>query len=485
MIRRSTTCFMAHALLGLFWVSALPLGAQTLISAEPIVEHDTAWLTDYGVPSPENGVQVLRLTYWTPDLTGEPSVASTALVLPDTNCAVPLLCHIHGTEYLDTSVPSNWQEGIGGVPQGYVYGSQGFACVLPDLLGLGLSPGLHPYLHAASEATACMDAVRAAREYCQQQGHALNGQLFLVGSSAGAHAALATAKAMQEEFPEEFNITALAGMNGPYSVHPVMSGEMTDAAPDAVGVNLAYILLAYDTAYPDLFASYSDFLQAPYDATVPPLYDGEHDKEEIAPALSPVFANMIQPDLLLDLITDPAAPLNLVFRENTPTSWAPDFPVMLCYCTGDQLVAPQNTLLAVDSLEAHGATQITTLMPSDTADHGECGALSEVAVLAWILSLNAGCSVAVPDPLPLGSGFTLAPNPSPLGRTALLFPDPPHGAVRITLFDANSRMVYRTETPPGPTGRISLDPGNLQDGLYVVEARSPGFTCRKPLLVTH
>lgn len=476
---------MAPAVWGLTWLFALPLGAQNLISAEPIVEHDTAWLADYGVPSPKNGVQVLRLTYWTPGLTGEPSVASTALVLPDTTCAVPLLCHIHGTEFLDIAVPSFWQEGTGGVPQGYVYGSQGLACVLPDLLGLGLSPGPHPYLHAASEATACMDAVRAAREYCQQQGHALNGQLFLIGSSAGAHAAMATAKAMRQDFPEEFNITALAGINGPYSVHPVMSDEMTDAAPDAVGVNLAYILLAYDTAYPALFSSYSDFLQAPYDATVPPLYDGEHDKEEIAPALSPVFANMIQTDLLLELVTDPEAPLNLVFRENTPTSWAPDFPVKLCYCTSDQLVDPQNTLLAVDSLEAHGATQVTTLMPSATADHSECGALSELVVLPWILSMNAGCAVAMPQPMRPGHGFTLAPDPAPHGRTTLFFTDPPHCAVRVTLFDASGRMVHQVETAPDAGGRLTLDPGNLQDGLYVVQAGSSGSVCRKRLLVMH
>jgi hypothetical protein len=36
---------------------------------------------------------------------------------------------------------------------------------MPDYIGMGGSPGLHPYVHAASEATASIDMIRAAREF--------------------------------------------------------------------------------------------------------------------------------------------------------------------------------------------------------------------------------------------------------------------------------------------------------------------------------
>ena len=36
---------------------------------------------------------------------------------------------------------------------------------MPDYLGMGESPGLHPYVHGESEATATLDMIRAAREF--------------------------------------------------------------------------------------------------------------------------------------------------------------------------------------------------------------------------------------------------------------------------------------------------------------------------------
>ena len=37
--------------------------------------------------------------------------------------------------------------------------------VCPITLGMGDSPGLHPYVHGESEATASVDMIRAAREF--------------------------------------------------------------------------------------------------------------------------------------------------------------------------------------------------------------------------------------------------------------------------------------------------------------------------------
>lgn len=454
----------------LLLLGATPVKGQTLIAAEPITAQDTAWLHAHGVAGATNSVHVLRFTYWTPDLNGQPSVASAAFVDPDTDCAVPLLCYIHGTEFLKDHVPSYWQEGIGGVMEGYTFGGHGMACVLPDLLGLGVSPGLHPYLHAASEATACMDAVRAAREYRQQLGEPLNDQLFLVGASAGAHACLATAQVMQAQFPDEFHITAAAGMDGPYSIQPVIRDEMIDGTSDPGAANLAYILLAYNEAYPEIFNSYADFLVPPYDTEIPPLFDGEHDKDAIEPLLPDVFSSMIPAPLLTSLSSDPEAPLNLAFKQNTPTDWAPDFPVKLCYCTSDHFVAPQNSLLAVEDMEAHGATQITTLMPSDTADHGDCGFLAEPAVLDWILSMKAGCNDAVPEHGTEQSGFSLWPNPVGSGTVTLHFGrGTTAGPARVRLLDTSGRTVLERDLLVAADGDAPLVVNGLDPGVWEVE----------------
>ena len=55
---------------------------------------------------------------------------------------------------------------------------------------MGVSPGLHPYHHAISEATACVDLLRAVRAFCATNGFPLNDRLFLCGYSQGGHATL-------------------------------------------------------------------------------------------------------------------------------------------------------------------------------------------------------------------------------------------------------------------------------------------------------
>ena len=52
---------------------------------------------------------------------------------------------------------------------------------MPDYIGMGDSPGFHPYVHAKSEATASIDMVRAAREYLSTTNFVDNNELFLTG----------------------------------------------------------------------------------------------------------------------------------------------------------------------------------------------------------------------------------------------------------------------------------------------------------------
>lgn len=81
-------------------------------------------------------------------------------------------------------------------------------------MGLGYGPGLYPDVHAASEATATIDMLRATRNYCQQNAIGLNGQVFLFGYSQGGHATAAAQKMIEEKYPHEFTITASAPMAG-------------------------------------------------------------------------------------------------------------------------------------------------------------------------------------------------------------------------------------------------------------------------------
>lgn len=457
---------------------------EVLLSDSVILEHDVAWLHANGFPEATNKVQVVKLTYATLAVDGSPTVATAAFVDPITTCATPLVCFIHGTTFLKDQVPSNWEDDSGVGQEGYSFAGTGMACVMPDLLGLGGSPGMHPYLHAASEATASMDAVRAAREYREMLGRPLHDQLFLMGASAGSHACMATAEAMQDGAPDEFHVAAAGGISGPYAPYPVIRDQLISTQPYGAGASLIYVLFAYDDAYPGLFASPADFLVQPYATDLPPLYDGMHDGDEINPLLPPVVG-LALPGSLRELIAaDPDAPLNMAFKANNVFEWAPRFPVKLCYCGNDEIVSPRNTALAMEGFVEHGALQASTVLVSASASHTGCGEKARPLLISWFRSLKVNCDGSFPEPLP--PTFTLEPNPAVNGTTLdlSLLPDANAGTF-VMVTDAKGATVFTGNT--GRTGalRIPVDTSTWPAGLYLVTAVTRHDTFHGKLAVVH
>lgn len=463
---------------------------NVLESAELIVERDVDWLEGSGIDEVENGVAVYKLTYHTPNTQGANSLATAAFVMPQTECQVPLVAFIHGTMFLRSDAPSDWDDDAGSKPQGYTFGASGMACVMPDLLGLGESPGRHPYLNARVNARTTLDAIRAAREFQEQQGAPLNDQLFLMGSSAGSHTGLATARMIEEEHAGEFQLAATAGVNGPYAVNPVLRDIMLEDQVNNGGANLVYMLLGYQAAYPTLFASTASFLVNPYRTTLPPLFNGMHPVSEIISQLPPVPADMIPAQLRQELSTQPNSPLNVKLRENNVFNWAPQSPVRLCYCSSDHMVPPENSLMAYDSLTAHGGTQVELLEMSSSASHGVCGDLGRQNVTDWFRNLKVACNdaVGVADG-PGGTGtVTISPNPLSSGqlRVQLAGIRPTaEGAVHLALVDAQGRTVQeQTGQTTSTRFEALMDvPPTLGSGLYSVVVTMAGQRSAERLLL--
>jgi acetyl esterase/lipase len=122
------------------------------------------------------------VVYNTIDANGAPTRASGLMIVPLNNeiDEAPLIVYHHGTIADDASIPSNL--GLDALV-GYAAAIDGYIVLLPDYLGLGESDGIHPYLHALSEATASIDMVRASRQALAGAGIPLNGQVFLTGYS--------------------------------------------------------------------------------------------------------------------------------------------------------------------------------------------------------------------------------------------------------------------------------------------------------------
>ena len=271
----------------------------------------------------------------------------------------------------------------GGAEQavGLAFATDGYVAVLPDLLGLGDSPGRHPYVHANTSATAVVDMLRAAVDFAAVNGPDLNGQLFITGYSQGGYTAMAAHREIEAAHQDEFQVTAAAPMAGPYDLSGVMAETFLSEEPHPDPYYLPYTVLAYNDIY-QLYPAPSVFLAEPYDALLPPLFDGTHSGGEINVVMPEVAFEIFKPDFVEAFKNDPDHPLRVRLRENDVYDWTPQAPVRLYHCGQDRHVPPENSQVALQRFQARGAS-VEFFDPVPTGDHGACVAPSLLLAKFW------------------------------------------------------------------------------------------------------
>lgn len=141
---------------------------------------------------PKCNVSVAEFTYATIGVEGEPATASGVLLIPGgERCSgpYPLLGWGRPTETVRAQEQAKEiRDAKGDDPLVTQLASQGYVVVGSDYLGLGKSNyGYHPYLHSETEASASIDAMRAARSVLQRLKTPLSGKVMLSGYSQGGH----------------------------------------------------------------------------------------------------------------------------------------------------------------------------------------------------------------------------------------------------------------------------------------------------------
>jgi pimeloyl-ACP methyl ester carboxylesterase len=173
-----------------------------------------------------SGITLQRLVYTTIDAHGEPTVASGLLALPTDVEPVGVVSFGHGTDSLKSYVPSApTGEGLG---VSALFASGGFALVATDYVGLGLSPGHHPYLHAATEASASLDLLRAVRLTARESKVKLPRSVYITGFSQGGQAALALDRTIEADPDSPWRVVAVAPIAGPYDLSGTEFPDMID-----------------------------------------------------------------------------------------------------------------------------------------------------------------------------------------------------------------------------------------------------------------
>jgi dihydroorotate dehydrogenase len=337
-------------------------------------------------PAGALGVEAWRVVYATPDAKGNPSRASALVVLPvNAGKALPMVSYQHGTILEREAVPSRL---VGEADIGLVLGGSGYVAVLPDYLGMGDSPGFHPYQHAASEATAVVDALRAARVLLADQGRMWNQQLFLTGYSQGGHATLAAQRELQLRHAGEFTVTASAPCAG---AHDMSGTTATDFLSNRLPPNpyySAYLLAAVVDVY-GVAPSLGALLREPYATTLPPLMDGRTGSGVINAAMPARPADALRPEVLQAFTQDPEHPLRRALRDNDlHTGWFPTAPTRFYHCAGDRDVLKANSEVAFNAFKAAGAPAVELVDPFSFADHGGCAPFSLFGTKTWFDGLK-------------------------------------------------------------------------------------------------
>jgi dienelactone hydrolase len=333
------------------------------------------------------GIVSRVFTYEMVDPYGLSITNSALLILPmGTNGPLPLVSNQHGTLALKSEAPS--QPGHGDIFAS-VFASYGYAVVVPDYLGLGSSPGYQAYLHAQSEATCVVDALRAGRSLCASNNVTLNGQLFLTGYSQGGHVTMAAHRELETFHTNEFTITACAPCAGPYDLGGATIESILTNSNYPGPVFFAICLAAYLPIY-QLGETLEELLAPPYRTTLPPLLDGAHNYDQIAAALPADPIAILRPDYQADFRTNVNNPFRQALLDNNTYSWTPNAPVRMFHCQADPIVVFANAEVAYQSFTNRGACCVSVVDPGAPAqlNHNDCFAPSLDGVLTWFETLR-------------------------------------------------------------------------------------------------
>lgn len=442
--------------------------AQKLVSAE-LINTATGQILAFVNPAAQYDVNTYKITYNTTDIDGSATIASGALMVPvNSGCdQFGLVSYCHGTVLEKDNVPSeNNSESL--IPK--LLASAGKITTAPDYLGLGVNIGLHPYVHAESEATAAIDLMRAAREFVNDSlSVSLNGEVFITGYSQGGHAAMATAKYIQDNnLLSEFDIKAVAPASGPYNMSGSQAAVLLSNQPYSNPGYVCYLLFAYNRVYGNIFNNYSDILKSPYDQTIPSYFNGNFPMDSVNNQLPSVLSDFLEDSVIANLNASASTlnhPIWKALVDNDNYDWLPTFPVEMYYCTQDEQVSFQNSIIAADSMNAKGAVSVVAVNNGAT-NHGGCVSPSISAANAFFNNEGTPCVNIGIDELLRKGIVSLYPNPAQGYFSVSGLED----EAELSIFDTQGRFIKKTRVEADS----KIDISRLEKGSYIVRIYSKG-----------
>ena len=153
------------------------------------------------------------VAYWSQTPQGDSLLVSGRVYLPKNRILNGIIVANHYTMTSDEEVPSNR------VSMEMIYLMKGYAVIMPDYVGYGLSRDeLHPYLHWRNAAQTAVDLLNCMPELLDYYGYTYPKDVVVTGYSQGGAVALGVARMIEENYHQEneWTVRKLYAGAGPY-----------------------------------------------------------------------------------------------------------------------------------------------------------------------------------------------------------------------------------------------------------------------------
>ena len=153
------------------------------------------------------------VAYWSQTPQGDSLLVSGRVYLPKNRILNGIIVANHYTMTSDEEVPSNR------VSMEMIYLMKGYAVIMPDYVGYGLSrEEVHPYLHWRNAAQTAVDLLNCMPELLDYYGYSYPKDVVVTGYSQGGAVALGVARMIEENYHQEneWSVRKLYAGAGPY-----------------------------------------------------------------------------------------------------------------------------------------------------------------------------------------------------------------------------------------------------------------------------
>lgn len=447
-------------------------------------EAQLASLNSALIPFLKNGVDNYKVIYTTTDLDGNTVNVSGLLCVPDDNTKrYPLLCYAHGTSGGPDDVPSDPDNGNATLTQ--IWGGLGYVSIAPDLLGLGEHEGIHPFVHAESEAWVAADMLKAIRAYAEENDIFINDQIFSTGYSQGGHSSMALHRELELNQSDEFTVTAASHQSGPYDISGVMRDLLFIEEDYGFVAYLPNTAIAYEAVYGNFYDELGDIFKPQYVDLIQQFADDEIDLFDLNLQLidSLILYNgvaapgkLFHDDLIVELADNPDHPINVALRDNDVYDWAPTAPTQILYCTADDQVPFMNSIVAKDGMDANGSTSVTLFDVDSDANHGECVFPAFTAALFFFAAEQEISDVSSTYNVSFDLPFEVFPNP--VGDELTIKDLPENGELILT--DMAGRQIFQTTLSEGDQ---TVNVAAVNAGIYVMQVFGEETVWQQKLVV--